>query len=85
MKVTFDPRKDESNLAKHGISLARADDMIVEAVWPDPYPDEVRWRAFGTIQGKLFCLIFTERNDHRRAISLRRVHSKEYIRYVRPH
>ncbi len=85
MKVTFDPRKGEANLAKHGISLARADDLIVETIVPDPYPEEARWRAFGTIQGKLFCLIFTERDDRRRAISLRRVHSKEYVRYVRPH
>ena len=85
MNVEFDPRKDEANLVKHGISLARADDMIVETIWPDPHADELRWRAFGTIEGKLFCLIFTERDDRRRAISLRRVHSKEYARYVRPH
>ncbi len=80
--IEFDPRKDTANLAKHGISLARADDMIVEAIWPDPYPNEPRWRAFGTIEDKPFCLIFTRRDGGQRAISLRRVHAKEYKRHV---
>ncbi|WP_372707141.1 BrnT family toxin [Brevundimonas sp.] len=85
MKVTFDPRKDEANLAKHGISLGRAEDMVVEVVVPDPFPGEPRWRAFGTIEGKPFCLIFVDRDHRRRAINLRRAHAKEYVRYVRPH
>lgn len=56
--------------------------MEIDAIWPDPYPNERRWRAFGRIEGKPFCLIFTQRDDRRRAISLRRVHAKEYLRHV---
>lgn len=80
--IEFDRKKDEANLVKHGISLMRADDMEIDAIWPDPYPNERRWRAFGRIEGKPFCLIFTQRDERRRAISLRRVHAKEYLRHV---
>lgn len=78
----FDPAKDVLNLEKHLISLARADDLEVEAIWPDACQWEARWRAFGTINGKFFCLIFTVRDGRRRAISLRRAHKKEYGRHV---
>lgn len=83
--IEFDPKKDAANLAKHGISLARAEDMIIEAVLPDPYLKEPRRRAFGTIDRKPYCLIYTERNGRLRAISLRRAHSKEYSRHVPRH
>ncbi len=82
--IEFDPDKDASNVAKHGISLSRASDLVIEAIWPDPFSSELRWRAFGWIEGKTFCLIFTNRDGRRRAISLRRVHSKEFRRYVDP-
>ena len=85
MKVVFDPEKDEANKAKHGISLVGAGDMIIAAVRPDPYPHEPRLRAYGTIAGKRFCLIYVERDGRVRAISLRRAHSKEYDRHVTGH
>lgn len=78
----FDPNKDALNREKHSISLARAEDLEVEAILADPYPWEQRWRAFGSINGKFFCLIFAVRVGRRRAISLRRSHKKEYARYV---
>lgn len=82
--IEFDSDKDAANLAKHGISLSPADDMAIEVIWPDPFPSEARWRGFGWIEGKMFCLIFTDLVGRRRAISLRRVHSKEFRRYVDP-
>jgi uncharacterized protein len=80
--IDFDPKKDEANRAKHGISLSRSKDLVAKAIWPDPHPSEPRRRAFGTIEGRFFCLVFTERAGRTRAISLRRVHAKEYFRYV---
>ena len=35
MVVSFDPDKDRVNVAKHGISLARAVDFAIEAVVAD--------------------------------------------------
>lgn len=85
MKIVFDPAKDEVNLAKHGVSLARAVDLEIVAVAPDDRRDygEPRTRAFGVIDGEAYCLVFTVRDGQVRAISLRRAHMKEYRRYVR--
>ena len=84
MKLTFDIRKSESNALKHGISLARAAEMAIEAVIDDERRDygEFRYRAFGTINGAWYCLAFTLRGDAVRAISLRRAHQDEVNRYV---
>ena len=44
MNIEFDPAKDEVNIAKHGISLARAADFDVLAYVPDERFDEPRFR-----------------------------------------
>jgi uncharacterized protein len=83
--VSFDPAKDAANIAKHGLSLERAWDMEVAAIIEDDRYDygEVRTRAFGLIDGLPHCLAFAMRQGEPRPISLRRVHLKEYKRYVR--
>lgn len=85
MSVVFDQKKDEANIAKHGVSLALAAQMQILAVQPDQRQDygEARTRAFGLIAGEPHCLVFTVRDGEVRAISLRRAHHKEYRRYVR--
>lgn len=80
--IEFDPTKDEANIAKHGISLARAEDMIVLATVEDDRFEEWRYRAYGHIDGVAHCLAFTIRGENIRAISLRRAHSKEMKRYA---
>ncbi len=72
-------------MAKHGISLARAQDMRVLAILEDDRHDygETRFRAFGMIDDQAHCLVFAERNDAMRIISLRRAHTKEMSRYVK--
>jgi uncharacterized protein len=80
----YDPAKDAANLAKHGISLARAFDMDVAAFAVDDRFDygEERVRAFGTIDGAVYCLVYTVRGGAMRPVSLRRAHAKEMKRYV---
>ncbi len=84
MHVEFDPAKDALNIAKHGVSLARAADLEVHGMFEDARTDygEVRFRAWGLIDGKPYCLAFTDRGGTLRAISLRRVHKKEFRRYA---
>jgi uncharacterized protein len=84
MDIDFDPAKDAANIAKHGVSLARAVDLDMLAVEPDTRFDygEARFRAWGLIDGEAYCLAFTTRDDRVRAISLRRAHDKEIKRYV---
>jgi len=86
MKIEFDPAKDETNIAKHGISLARAGELEILAFLEDDRNDygETRYRAWGLIDGKAHCLVFTDRGGVLRAISLRRAHQKEMNRYVPP-
>jgi hypothetical protein len=43
---------------------------------------EIRYRAYGFIEGVAYCLTFTDRDGQVRPISLRRMHKKEMRRYV---
>jgi uncharacterized DUF497 family protein len=85
--VAFDPGKDASNFAKHGISLARAEEMDMSAalIREDDRFDygETRYIAFGDIDYALHCLVFTFRGSKVRAISLRKANQKEIRRYGR--
>jgi uncharacterized DUF497 family protein len=78
-------KKNAINIAKHGISLARAEDMNMETaviITDDRFDyGEVRYLAFGDIDGSSDCLVFTLRGNEVRAISLRRANRKEIKRH----
>lgn len=83
MDIEFDPAKDKANIAKHGISLARAGEMDVAYYRRDErFAYEPRYRAWGLIDGEAYCLAYTFRGGRLRAISLRRAHKKEMLRYA---
>jgi uncharacterized DUF497 family protein len=85
--VAFDPEKDARNIAKHGISLARAEemDMATALIREDDRFDygETRNIALGEIDDALYYLVFTFRGSKVRAISLRKANKKEIGRYGR--
>ena len=87
MEIQFDADKDRGNIAKHGISLSRASELEILAALEDERTDygEVRYRAWGLIDGQAYCLAFITRDGAVRAISLRRAHEKEMRRYVQKH
>lgn len=83
MDIEFDTAKDAANIAKHGVSLARAADLdILAFVQDDRFTVETRFRAYGLIDGVAHCLAFTVRANRVRAISLRRAHAKEIKRHT---
>lgn len=84
MTVEYDQLKDEANRQKHGISLERAGELDILALLQDDRNayGKVRYRAWGLIDDHPYCLAFTYRDGHVRAISLRRAHRKEFERYV---
>ncbi|MFN3503389.1 MAG: BrnT family toxin [Allorhizobium sp.] len=84
MIVEYDQVKEEANRQKHGISLERAGELDILALLQDDRNayGEIRYRAWGLIDGQPHCLAFTYRDGHVRAISLRRAHRKEFERYV---
>lgn len=82
MEIEFDPDKDAANVAKHGISLARAADFeLVSRIDDDRYY-EPRVRAYGRIDGVMHAMAFVVRDGRVRPISLRRAHEKEFRRHV---
>jgi uncharacterized DUF497 family protein len=87
VSIAFDPEKDASNIAKHGISLTRAEemDMSTALIHEDDRFDygETRYVAFGDIDDTLHCLVFTFRGSRVRAVSLRKANKKEIGRYGR--
>ncbi len=83
MEIEFDPDKDAANIAKHGISLARAVELELLAYVEDHRYAEPRFRLYGFIDGIAYCLAGTNRDGRIRVISLRRARAKELKRHVR--
>ncbi len=81
--IEFDPEKDRKNISKHGISLRRARDLEVVVHFPDQRFTDGRFRAYGTIDEKYYCLAYVIRNGLIRAISLRRAHDYEVYDHVK--
>ena len=82
MEIEFDPAKDAANIAKHGISLARGEELELLAYVEDDRFSEPRFRLYGLIDGIAYCLAGTDRGGRIRVISLRRTRAKELRHYV---
>ena len=86
MNVTFDPAKDASNHARHGVSLAMAAELEWDSalIWPDMRQDygEARQCGIGYIGLRLYVVAFVDRADGRRVISLRKANRREVKRYA---
>lgn len=89
MKITFDAIKDTANLAKHGVSLAMAEDLE----WGTLYCKQDTRREYGEprqigyaiASERLYCIVFVDRPPfaptERRIISLRKANSREVKHY----
>ena len=86
MRIEFDPAKDTSNQAKHGVSLVLACELDWEAalVWVDDRfeYDELRMIALAPRTEILYYVAFVDRGEVRRVISLRRANRREVKHYV---
>lgn len=86
MDIAYDASKNRANLAKHGVPLSAAvsfewDDALV---WTDNRKKhgEDRMCALGYIGNRLHYVVYVDRSDIRRIISLRRANSREVKRYA---
>jgi len=81
MRLIFDPAKNASNIDKHGVSLADAEKLEwdVLLVTPDTRHDygELRYIGYSFIGDRLYCVVYTDRADSRRVISLRKANKRE--------
>ena len=85
MEITFDPAKDLLNQAKHGVSLAMAEAIDWSEVWfeVDDRMDyrELREIGYSVINGRLYCVVYTQRGNTMHIISLRKANRREVKRY----
>jgi hypothetical protein len=83
--VSFDPAKNQRNIASRGISFEVAEQfewdtaMIAEDLRKEY--GEPRFQALGFIPGRLHALVFTPRAGKIHVISLRRANRREVRRY----
>ena len=86
MNINFDPIKNLSNQQKHGVSLADAAffEWETAVTWQDDRFNyqEPRMIGLGYIGDRLFCMVFVDRKDNRRIISLRKANLREIKRYA---
>ena len=86
MRIEFDPTKEATNQAKHGVSLALADELDWDAalVWVDDRFEyaEMRMIALAPKTETLYYVAFVDRGETRRIISLRRANRREVKHYV---
>jgi uncharacterized DUF497 family protein len=85
MKISFDPAKNERNIAERGLSF----DLAAEFEWADALIiqddrrdyGEPRFQALGYIGERLHVLVFTPRGQALHVISLRKANLREVKRY----
>jgi len=86
MTITFDAAKNQVNLVKHGVSLTQAENVEWDTavIWPDTRNEygEPRHIALAYIGQRLFSVVFVDRADGRRIISLRKANLREVKRYA---
>lgn len=86
MQITFDEAKDALNKSKHGVSLSEAEKLEWDdaLIWQDTRRDygEARMIALGVIGDCLYCVVYVDREDARRIISLRKTNNKEKTLYA---
>jgi uncharacterized protein len=81
MRYGWDPQKNAANIAKHGFDFRDTPGIFggPVVVQPDRRKDygEQRYAAIGTFEGICFTVIYTDREEERRVISVRRSNRKE--------
>ena len=85
-RYEWDEAKRVENLEKHGIDFmaAYAFDWSRAIVIPDervPYGEE-RFAAYGPLDGRLYVLVFTPRDDASRIMSFRKANRREQAAYT---
>ena len=86
MLYEWDEAKRATNRRKHGVDFEEVRIFVWETavIKPSPRDDEMRYAATGYIGARLYRVIYTEREDRLRIISLRRAHTKEVREYGGP-
>jgi hypothetical protein len=81
MRIEFDPVKSAKNERERGLPFADAAPLFnhPRLEWEDRRKDygEVRFNTLGEIEGRVFFVTFTRRDEAIRIISFRKANTKE--------
>lgn len=85
MRITFDPAKRARTLAERGLDFARCDEIFSGPRFTEidgriAY-GEMRSITVGYLDGRMVIVVWTERDNTRRVISLRKANEREQTRY----
>ncbi len=86
MEAEFDPAKARSNLRKHGVSFAHAEQALLDQIaFTVEDPDAVDEQRFITLGmdalGRVLVVVHTLRGERTRLISARKASPRESERY----
>ena len=90
MEFEWDPEKNRTNIAKHGIDFEDAisifEGPVFERIASKRDYGEERFLAFGVANGRVLAVVFTLRSQgRRRIISARRASRREREEYRQAH
>jgi uncharacterized DUF497 family protein len=86
MRITFDPAKNERNVAERGLTF----DLVADLDWSTAIAvedtrksyGEVRLRVSGLLNGRLHVAVITRRGSAVHVISFRKANDREVKRYA---
>ena len=86
MRFTYDPGKNERNIAERGLSFDLAEELewntaLIAEDTRKTYPER-RYQTLGLIIERLHMLVFAPRDGAVHVISLRRANKRERMRYA---
>ncbi len=85
MGISFDPEKNQRNIAKRGLDFNRVADFDWDNAWVfqdarNEY-NEIRYIAYSMLDERLHFVCFTETVEGIRVISFRKANKREVNRY----
>lgn len=87
VKISYDPQKRADTLERRGLDFEDASRVFAGPTvdFVDDRRDygEVRWITFGKLDGRLMVVVWTNRNDARHIISMRKANEREKEKYGR--
>jgi uncharacterized protein len=87
VRIEFDPAKRDDTLLKRGLDFARAPEIFdgPHFTREDRRADyqETRFVTTGLLDGHVVLIVWTERGENHRIISMRRAHERERESYQR--
>ena len=87
MTISYDPAKRDRTLAERGLDFADAAAVIDGAVWEfiDDRTDygEVRVTTIGFLRERMVVVVWTQRDEDRHIISMRKANEREQRRYAK--